>query len=303
MLDENGTVVVKYVYNAWGEHKVLGADGVENTSASFIGNINPFRYRGYYYDTSLKLYYLLTRYYDPVVGRFISQDAFDYADPETINGLNLYAYCNNNPVMNVDPTGTWSWKGFFKVLAAIAIVATVTALTVVTAGVATIAIAGAVGASALTTAVATVAVMGTAAVTGIIGGVGEIVTQAIDKGTENINLGSVAIKSFTNAADGALVAGSVFTGVGGKLLIANARFTLTSIMTNLYGMSEGWSKEKTQDKLNYSLRTIAFSSLSSLILPGTSWGVLETIKQPLTKGVTKIGMLLWEILKRLTFNK
>ena len=105
MLDENGEVVVRYVYNAWGEHKVLNPDGTENTSASFIGNINPFRYRGYYYDTSLKLYYLVTRYYDPVVGRFISQDSFEYADPDTINGLNLYAYCANNPVMNVDPTG------------------------------------------------------------------------------------------------------------------------------------------------------------------------------------------------------
>ena len=105
LLDENGAVVVKYVYNAWGEHKVLNPDGTENISASFIGNINPFRYRGYYYDTSLKLYYLVTRYYDPVVGRFISQDSLEYADPDTINGLNLYAYCNNNPVMNVDPTG------------------------------------------------------------------------------------------------------------------------------------------------------------------------------------------------------
>ena len=112
LLDENGAVVVKYVYNAWGEHKVLNPDGTENTSASFIGNLNPFRYRGYYYDTSLKLYYLVTRYYDPVVGRFISQDSFEYADPDTINGLNLYAYCANNPVMNVDPTGHVWWKPF-----------------------------------------------------------------------------------------------------------------------------------------------------------------------------------------------
>ena len=299
LLDENGAVVVKYVYNAWGEHKVLNPDGTENTSASFIGNVNPFRYRSYYYDTSLKLYYLVTRYYDPVVGRFVSQDSLEYADPDTVNGLNLYAYCNNNPVMNVDPTGTWSWRGFWKVLAAVAIVAAVTALTVVTAGAATVAIAGAIGASALTTAVATVAVMGTAAVTGIIGGVGEIVTQAIDKGTENINLGSVAIKSFTNAADGALVAGSVFTGVGGKLLIANARFTLTSIMTNLYGMSEGWSKEKTQDNLNRSLLRVTAGFVVSVVFPGSNLGIFESIKQPLTKGATKIGSLLWQVFKRL----
>ena len=44
---------------------------------------------------------------DPETGRFISQDSIDYADPESINGLNLYAYCGNNPVMNVDPTGTF----------------------------------------------------------------------------------------------------------------------------------------------------------------------------------------------------
>ncbi len=67
--------------------------------------LNPFRYRGYYYDTETELYYLQTRYYDPELGRFISQDSLEYADPETINGLNLYAYCGNNPVMNVDPSG------------------------------------------------------------------------------------------------------------------------------------------------------------------------------------------------------
>ena len=291
--------MVKYVYNAWGEHKVLNPDGTENTSTSFIGNLNPFRYRGYYYDTSLKLYYLVTRYYDPVVGRFISQDSFDYANPDTINGLNLYAYCANNPVMNVDPTGTWSWRGFWNVLAAVAIVAAVTALTVVTAGAATVAIAGAIGASALTTAAVTATVVATTAVCGVIGGVGEIVTQAIDKGIDNINLGSVAIKSFTNAADGALVAGSVFTGVGGKLLIANARFTLTSIMTNLYGMSEGWSKEAIQENLNWSLLGVAAGLLVSVVFPGANLGVFEGIKQPFSKGVGKIGSLLWQVFKRL----
>lgn len=56
-----------------------------------------------------------TRYYDPEVGRFISQDSIEYADPESINGLNLYAYCGNNPVMGYDPTGTWDWGKFWAI--------------------------------------------------------------------------------------------------------------------------------------------------------------------------------------------
>ena len=58
-----------------------------------------------YYDEESKLYYLITRYYDPWCGQFISPDSFSYLDPETIGGINLYAYCNYNPVMNVDSSG------------------------------------------------------------------------------------------------------------------------------------------------------------------------------------------------------
>ena len=80
-------------------------DGNGNDLASGVGVLNPFRYRSYYYDEETDLYYLQTRYYDPEVGRFLSQDDVSYLAPDNINGLNLYAYCSNNPVMNVDPTG------------------------------------------------------------------------------------------------------------------------------------------------------------------------------------------------------
>ena len=66
---------------------------------------NPIRYRGYYYDTETGLYYLNARYYSPEWHRFISPDATEYIDPETPNGLNLYAYCNNDPVNYADPSG------------------------------------------------------------------------------------------------------------------------------------------------------------------------------------------------------
>lgn len=111
LLDASGAVVVKYTYDAWGNNVVSNANNVIITDANHIGNLNPFRYRGYYYDADIKLYYLKSRYYDPETGRFISQDGVEYLDPDTINGLNLYAYCGNNPVSNVDPNGNawWHW--------------------------------------------------------------------------------------------------------------------------------------------------------------------------------------------------
>ena len=109
LIDTNGNEVVQYWYDAWGNHKVVDANGNEITSSNHLGNLNPFRYRGYYYDVETGLYFLQTRYYDPDTGRFLNRDSVNYADPQTINGLNLYSYCLNNPVEYVDPYGTTAW--------------------------------------------------------------------------------------------------------------------------------------------------------------------------------------------------
>ncbi len=60
--DANGIRAVQYTYDAWGN--VLSVTG---SLATTIGQINPFRYRGYYYDTETGFYYLQSRYYDPIV--------------------------------------------------------------------------------------------------------------------------------------------------------------------------------------------------------------------------------------------
>ena len=106
--------MVRYRYDGWGKQKVMNPDGSENESSTFLGNINPIRYRGYYYDIETGLYYLKTRYYDPEIGRFITIDDTSYLAPDTINGLNLYVYCGNNPVMNVDPEGTSWWSSLWN---------------------------------------------------------------------------------------------------------------------------------------------------------------------------------------------
>ena len=109
LIDNNGAVVVEYKYDAWGNHEAEVASEEYVT----LANLNPFRYRGYYYDSETGLYYLQSRYYDPTIGRFISPDSVDYLDPESINGLNLYIYCLNNPVMYIDQFGT-SWASFWN---------------------------------------------------------------------------------------------------------------------------------------------------------------------------------------------
>ena len=102
----NGYLVAEYAYNAFGEHKVFDSLNQENTLANFIGNINPIRYRSYYYDKETGLYYLNSRYYDPEVGRFISPANISELNPKIIGGLNLYSYANNNPISRIGSSGT-----------------------------------------------------------------------------------------------------------------------------------------------------------------------------------------------------
>ena len=96
---------VNYIYDAWGSHKVYNSLGQESSDDNFIGYLNPFRFKGYYYDQETGLYYLMSRYYDPSIGQFISPDEFSYLDQNKLSGYYLYAYCNNNPVMSYDPNG------------------------------------------------------------------------------------------------------------------------------------------------------------------------------------------------------
>ena len=99
----SGTLVGSYSYDAWG--KVT-----ENATSADTQNItetNPIRYRGYYYDTETRLYYLKSRYYDPAVKRFLNADKNISGSGSAIQGNNLFEYCNNNPINNSDDDGNW----------------------------------------------------------------------------------------------------------------------------------------------------------------------------------------------------
>ena len=109
LLNASGAIAAKYTYDPWGKVTVQNPSGTTNISSSFIGNINPLRYRGYYYDTETGFYYLQTRYYDPAIGRFINADTYATTDAEGLLSTNLFAYCENNPISRFDPTGELFW--------------------------------------------------------------------------------------------------------------------------------------------------------------------------------------------------
>ena len=87
--------VATYEYDAWGNIA---------SSSGRLSEINPLRYRGYYYDNETGFYYLQSRYYDPANRRFISADVYASTGQGFV-GTNMFAYCNNKPIINSDPSG------------------------------------------------------------------------------------------------------------------------------------------------------------------------------------------------------
>ena len=102
--DATGKAIVEYTYDEWGNPiQTITRDNTEEQNK--IAQLNPLRYRGYYYDAETGYYYLQSRYYNPKWGRFISPDSFDYIDNTTQLGCNAYIYCINSPLIYVDPLG------------------------------------------------------------------------------------------------------------------------------------------------------------------------------------------------------
>ena len=110
IVDKVGNVVVTYKYDAWGN-----PCGMTDTSGVWgIGSMNPFRYRSYVYDDNTGLYYLRSRYYDPVTGRFLNADDVSHIGATgTPLSSNVFAYCENDFINRIDCTGTSS-RGFLS---------------------------------------------------------------------------------------------------------------------------------------------------------------------------------------------
>ena len=105
IFDTKGSLVARYIYDTWGNTlSVTDASGKAITDPLHIANINPIRYRGYYYDAETGLYYLQSRYYDTVTKRYINPDGYVFTGQDMQSG-NMFAYCGNQPVDRCDQTG------------------------------------------------------------------------------------------------------------------------------------------------------------------------------------------------------
>jgi RHS repeat-associated protein len=93
LTDETGVQVNQYDYDEFGNPTLVE----ENRE-------NPYRYSGYYYDRETGYYYLKARFYDPETGRFITEDTYTGTQDDPLS-LNLYTYCQEDPIDNWDPDG------------------------------------------------------------------------------------------------------------------------------------------------------------------------------------------------------
>ena len=223
ILDTTGKIVVKYTYDAWGNHAVEVLD----SARANLATLNPFRYRSYYYDTDTELYYLNTRYYDPELGRFMTIDGIEYLDPDTINGLNLYAYCGNNPVSNVDPNGNDWWHWLLGVVVVVGLfVATILSAGGVGAGLFAITAAanGMVMFGAVTTslAFATVGAGVALSASAVVAGIGAIETWSTGG---RFSAGIESISDYGATALGTTIGAGIFGGLGGYLSYNQQKIT------------------------------------------------------------------------------
>lgn len=168
-----------------------------------VAEINPFRYRSYYYDTETNLYYLNSRYYDPELGRFINADSFSNIDESTINGINLYVYCGSNPISFTDPFGTTKW---WEWLLASFIVVAFAVATVLTSGMAA-------------------AIFGGAAIGAGISLTTQAISGSLNWGQFALDLGIGALTGFVGASGintfGSIIIGTAiggFSNIGSQLI-------------------------------------------------------------------------------------
>ena len=226
IVDAEGVIQAVYTYEPFGKlFSIETKSGFLRYDGDWsVGGMNPIRYRGYYYDYDTKLYYLNSRYYDPYVGRFINADDTDtlLCSPYELTDKNLFAYCDNNPIMRVDYIGDF-WMLIGGAIGALVGGAVSAVSQYVTTGkidwrvVGVNAAAGAISGAIASTGVGLFASIG---INAVLGGGTYVAEQVIKR--EKITVGGVVASTASGAISGI---------IGGK-------------GTNAKGLSAAWGSAK-----------------------------------------------------------
>ena len=220
IVNSSRSVVASYTYDPWG--KIISSSGT-------LADINPLRYRGYYYDAETGFYYLQSRYYDPEIGRFINADSYASTDATGLLSTNMFAYCENDPVNRSDPSGE-----FWNIVAGAALGAGMEVLTQLATGTklrdinwVDVAVQGAVGAVTsgtipfrfLKTASKVVKATAKIAKNVVVSTAAEVFSQRNDK---NKSIGKTATIGVQTSIDTLIDSGTTYLLRGTKAKIATA---------------------------------------------------------------------------------
>jgi len=199
--NSSGAKVASYTYsNAWGKCTTSYFNGGASTAVKY----NPFRYRGYYYDSELGMYYLQSRYYDPNTCRFINADGY-VSTGQGLTGYNMFAYCGNNPVNRIDPTGSawYHWAIGAAIVVACAAATVITCGGFAAAATAVCMVGSGVAAATTASTVAAATFIGSATVYGSAVLIAASASNSVDEFNEQGNWGTVVSTAFGGLVGGA----------------------------------------------------------------------------------------------------
>ena len=242
MWTTSGVKVASYVYDAWGN---IVSESVMSSHQT-ASDLNPFRYRGYYYDRETGFYYLQSRYYDPTTGRFLNADGY-VSTGQGLTGFNMYAYCGNNPVMNVDYMGEawYHWVIGAVIVGACAVATVVTCGGFAAAATAVCMVGNGVAAATTASTIAAASFIGSATVYGTAALAATLDSDSIEEFNDHGNWGTVAATGL------AAITGGVHGYDMARSQIPNSpAYNLNGSKNENYINKRGWDDTKINQALN-----------------------------------------------------